>query len=98
MNVLTEFGKIADQRVYELRIVGVDGRKRVDSGYFDDISLLAQAASRYDNRCSGIYTTVNEIDPALLARSANRMQQSANNLTGDADIVRRRWLLVDHQR
>ena len=32
MNVLTEFGKIAEQRVYELRIVRVDGRKRVDSG------------------------------------------------------------------
>ena len=95
MTVLTEFGKIAEKRVYELRIVGVDGRKRVDSGYFDDIELLAQAAGRYDNRAPGIYTTLNEVDPALFARSANKMQQGASNLTGDADIVRRRWLLVD---
>jgi len=44
------------------------------SGYFDDFGKLADAAAALDAdpEVRGIYVTLNEVDPALLARRANR--------------------------
>ena len=95
MSINTEFGKLWRPGVYELRVIGVDGSKRIDSGYFDDLELLSRAAARYDGRAAGIYVTVNVVNPALLARSANRVIQHAKLTTSDADVSHRRWLLVD---
>ncbi len=81
-------------QVVELRIPGLNGR-RTDSGYFTDWTKLAQAAASYNNRAEGIYVTVNPLQPALLARSSNRMTEYAKQSTSDKDILRRRWLFVD---
>jgi phage/plasmid-associated DNA primase len=72
------------------------------SGYYDTDHLeqaakaieALDAAGTYD----GIYITLNEINPALLSRRANRIETrlpKSAATTADADIVRRRWLPVD---
>ncbi|WP_067051944.1 hypothetical protein [Methanofollis ethanolicus] len=70
------------------------------SGYFDDFARLAAAAEALDAdpEVRGIYVTLNEVDPALLARRANRVKMRLSRsdaTTADADIVRRRWLPID---
>lgn len=72
---------------------------RTISGYFDDFGLMAEAAAALDREgCyPGIYWTLNPVDPALLARAANRTKRyvGADGTTGDKHVVRRRLLLVD---
>lgn len=84
--------------VCEIRILGVDGRKnRTDAGYFNDFDAASKAVLSYsqDSRTKGCYVVLNEINPALLARSANRITQFADLTTKDNDITRRRWILID---
>ncbi|HIH02624.1 MAG TPA: hypothetical protein HA263_01825 [Methanoregulaceae archaeon] len=93
LEFLLEPGSVA-----ELRALGRDGR--VASGYFDDPALLADAAEPMDaaGEHRGIYVTLNPVNPALLARRANRVQSRLSGkdaTTADADIVRRRWLPID---
>jgi len=70
------------------------------SGYFDDLAKCAEAAAALDAdpEVRGIYVTLNEVNPALLARRANRVKMRltrSDPTTADADIVRRRWLPID---
>ncbi|WP_298669284.1 hypothetical protein [uncultured Methanofollis sp.] len=70
------------------------------SGYFDDFAKLADAAEALDTdpEVRGIYVTLNAVDPALLARRANRVKMRLSRsdaTTSDADILRRRWLPID---
>ena len=70
------------------------------SGYFDDYESLARAVEALDADPSvaGIYVTLNTVNPALLARRANRIKMRLSRkdaTTADADIIRRRWLPVD---
>ncbi len=47
---------------------------------------------------NGVYITLNEVAPALLARRANRVKMRLGRkdaTTADSDIVRRRWFPVD---
>ena len=66
------------------------------SGYFDDYEALARAVEALDADPSvaGIYVTLNAVNPALLARRANRIKLRLSRkdaTTADADITRRRW-------
>ncbi|MHB8459006.1 MAG: AAA family ATPase [Candidatus Limnocylindrales bacterium] len=79
--------------VREVRIPKHDGR-RTASGYFDDPELMATAVAPWDGRAN-LYLTLNPVEPALLARAAHRINASAGGTTADADIVERRWLLID---
>ena len=93
LGLLVEPGTVA-----ELRAIGSDGR--ISSGFFDDLAQMATAAEVLDasGEFSGIYVTLNPVNPALLARRANRVQSRLSRkdaTTSDADIVRRRWLPVD---
>ena len=70
------------------------------SGYFDDHEALARAVEALDAdpAVAGIYVTLNTVNPALLARRANRIKMRLSRkdaTTADADILRRRWLPVD---
>ncbi|QYZ78233.1 hypothetical protein E2N92_01705 [Methanofollis formosanus] len=70
------------------------------SGYFDDFAKLANAAEALDAdlEVKGTYVTLNVVDPALLARRANRVKMRltrSDPTTSDADILRRRWLPID---
>lgn len=78
----------------ELRIPGIQG-KRTDSGYFNDLDKLAVAAADYESRAEGVYITLNPVQPALLARSANRVREYAKQTTADKDILLRRWIFID---
>jgi hypothetical protein len=79
--------------VVELR--AFKGRETV-SGYYDDHELLAYEAAKLDDRGYSVYVTLNEVDPALLARAYNRARKVyVEPTTSDNDIVRRRWLPLD---
>ena len=70
------------------------------SGYFTDTIALARYAEALDTdpAVRGIYVTLNEVNPALLARRANRIKMHLSRsdaTTSDADITRRRWLPID---
>lgn len=87
-------------QVVELRAIFKNGR--VDSGYFDDFSLLAEAAAILDRRAdiSGIYWTLNPVNPDCLHRAKNHMREWASKnkggaTTSDAEILRRRLLFFD---
>lgn len=89
-----------DGDVFEIRaldaVTAEFRRPHVESGYFDygHIPEAAKAVSKL--QCRGVYVTVNPVNPALLARSANRMQPAGrDSSTKDSDILRRRWLLID---
>lgn len=78
--------------VVELRVPTTRG---VASGYFDSLDALARTAARWSGRAAGVYVTLNPCAPALLARAVNRVVERAKTTTGDADVLRRRWLLID---
>ena len=83
--------------VVELRALGDGG---VKSGYFTDFEMLADRARVLDafHDVTGVYVTLNAVDPALLSRRANRVKHRLSRsdaTTADADICRRRWLPVD---
>jgi len=80
--------------VIEARVLGVQRAGHV-SGYFDDFDRLAAAVAVYDGRAEAIYFTLNPVQPALLARSCNRLAQWVKYTTSDTDILYRRWLLID---
>jgi hypothetical protein len=80
--------------VHEVRIPKT-GRRGTIAGYFDDAESLADAVLAIDGTVPGVYLTLNPCKPALLARAANRLQERAQVTTSDADILRRRWLLID---
>lgn len=71
------------------------GRRGTISGYFDDAEALTDAVLAIDGTVPGVYFTLNPCDRALLARAANRLKDHALVTTSDADIVSRRWLLID---
>jgi len=77
----------------ELRALDVGGK--TVAGYFDDHSKLAEAAAKLSGSAAGVYVVLNELTPALLARSANRITIGPKNLTQDKDIIRRRYLPID---
>ena len=70
------------------------------SGYFSDPAALIRAVEPLDadNSVHGIYVTLNEVNPALLSRRANRIKMrlgKKDSTTSDADILRRCWLPID---
>ena len=87
----------SDGDVVELRALGDGG---VHSGYFTHFDTLADRAEAMDvfRDIKGVYVTLNEVNPALLSRRANRVKQRlsrSDSTTADADIIRRRWLPID---
>lgn len=89
--------------VFEIRALeaqtGTYNRPHTVSGYFDYDHIDAAAAliDRDIRFARGIYYTPNPVEPALLARAANRFRDMGQRdpSTADKDIPRRRWLLID---
>ncbi len=84
-------------QVVELRALDWGFRHAVAAGYYDDPAALARDAAKLTREASGVYVTLNPVNPALLARCANRWEEQGRKatLTGDKDIIRRRLFLVD---
>jgi len=71
--------------------------EHVESGYFDfeHIPVVAEALGKLSGY-RGAYATVNPVNPALLTRAVNRLRSVGREpATADADILVRRWLLID---
>jgi transposase len=83
--------------VHELRVPNPrDRRLGVVSGYVDNEDAFVRLASSVGGAgAESVYTTLNPVTPALLARAANRLQRNAKTLTADADVLCYRNLLVD---
>jgi hypothetical protein len=85
--------------VIEIRAPKIPGRGKpyTVAGYFTDLDKAAQAAWLLDSRrkAPGVYIVLNEINPALLARSPNQLTDYLDSTTSDSDIIRRRWLPLD---
>lgn len=82
----------------EIRVISANNRgfKQTDSGYFQDFKAAASAIRRYLGQPgTNIYFTLNPVNPELLARSNNRIQERAQSTTADVDVVRRKWLFID---
>ncbi len=90
---------VAPGDIVELRALGVrrpgGGAPCVVSGYFDDLDKMARAASSLARRAKGVYITMNPLEPALLARATNRVEEYPPATTADHDVVRRRWFALD---
>lgn len=71
--------------------------KKISSGYFDGKhrDKLADAAIRYSKAGAAVYVVMNQINPELLGRYPNRMQDFAKMTTTDSNILKRHWLLLD---
>ena len=84
-------------QVVELRALGVGARRTTHAGYYDTWDACARDAARLSGQAEGVYWTLNPVDPRLLARCRNRVAEAARDpaLTGDKNILSRRWLLVD---
>lgn len=89
--------------VFEIRILDALTaqlmRPHVVSGYFDYDHIDAAADEIEKIRlCLGVYYTPNPVNRALIARSSNRLrgiEYRSQSTTTDADILCRRWLLID---
>lgn len=82
--------------IVEIRIFGALPHKRaILAGYYDrdHFAEAARDIARYP-KAKAVYVTLNEIAPALLARCANRLENS-DVATADQNVTHRRWLLVD---
>src|SRR6266852_8088929 len=73
---------------YEVRFFTPRG---VVSGYFNNPFRLKNEVLEWNGKVQGIFTTLNPVHPALLARADNRLIIGAKQTTSDQDIVRRRW-------
>ena len=89
--------------VYEIRVL--EGRERPDGwaaqwcGWFEHGQEDAVVAElrRLRGGWHGVYLTPNPCDPLLLHKAANRLiKAKRGELTGDAQIRRRLWLLSDY--
>lgn len=88
LTTLFQPGDVVEVRVLDAPKVGVV------AGYFNDWQTLAEAVKDYDGK-SNVYVTMNPVNPALLARAANKLVAKPKHTTTDADTTRRRWFLID---
>lgn len=79
--------------VFEIRIPKT--KAGTISGYFNDTAIAASLIAKENGKHQAIYTTVNPVNPALLARNENRFEYGSFSTSSDADIERRRWFLLD---
>ncbi len=79
--------------VFEVRIPKT--KAGTISGYFDDTAVAASLISKENAKHQSIYMTVNPVNPDLLARSENRLTYGSFMTSSDADVLRRRWFLLD---
>lgn len=86
-------------QVFEIRVLGIPrGRSKpaTAAGWFNNVQDACKAVQTYVlQRATGIYITLNPVNPALLARTDNQIREHCPQTTADKDIVRRVWLMLD---
>ena len=81
-------------QVFEVRALG----KWTYAGFFNDTNIAAREIIRTEqmNKYAGIYVTINPVNPDLFYRCSNRMMDAGKSqLTGNNDIILRKWLIID---
>jgi hypothetical protein len=73
------------------------GKNIVVAGYFDaeHMAALMEHAFQLNKAGALCYITMNPIDPQLLGRYRNRIEDRKVSTAVDKDVIRRRWLLLD---
>jgi len=95
-DAMTEPGHVYEVRVLTKGRAGPLGLRGTPSGYFTDRHAYIDAvrAIRGDD-ATGVYLTMNPVDPALLTRAPNRLATRAITATRDEEITARRRFLID---
>jgi hypothetical protein len=96
LSLVSEPGQVIELRLLNVQLQGQ--RLSVTmAGYFSKRDLLVQSASKYSPYAQGAYITLNPVNPALLARSANALRIAGKGLalSSDTDVISRQWLPVD---
>lgn len=88
-NILFESDTVVELRIPKTQFAGTV------SGYYSDLSSLQKDATSWSGKAAGVYWTLNPVRTDLIARSKNRFKKHAQHTTADADILARRWLLID---
>jgi hypothetical protein len=93
--VITDPGQVVEIRALEAKLQG-DYREGTVSGYFDNTTDLIQWVKKIQS-AQGIYLTLNEPDPELIARAENRLRRLGPKepTTANKEIKRLRWLPID---
>jgi len=96
LNLWFQPGDVFEIRVLNAMTAGYMS-PHTESGYFDYGHIPEATEAIGKIRCfTGAYATVNPVNQDLLARACNRLRAVKNDpTTSDADIVSRRWLLID---
>jgi hypothetical protein len=93
LEYLIDKGTVVELRAPE---VGEDF-KTTFAGFFDTDHLVAMAvaANMLSTQATGVYFTLNPVEPELLGLYHNRVERRPRKTTTDADIVRRTRILID---
>lgn len=72
-------------------------RKWVVAGYFDGEhrDALVDEAARLNSAGAAVYVNLNKIDPQLLGRCCNRVEDHVSATVTDANVIRRCWFMLD---
>ena len=91
--------------IFEVRALGCNGKSpaydywtgNAVSGYFDCIEKAVDSIVKLEHfaKPEAIYITLNSVNPALLARAANRLIGNPKATTKDEDVPILRNLLID---
>ena len=93
--LLIEPGAVFELRCLDAKLDGNRYKSGVVSGYFDNADAAVESLAKLVS-AKGCYLTLNPVEPALLARCANRLDYADKGATtGDQHIGCRRWLLID---
>jgi P4 family phage/plasmid primase-like protien len=94
LDVLYEPGQVG-----ELRCLGPKGKGYDRCGFFNDNKKLADLIYTFsDGSYSGLYVTINPLDPAVLARASNHLvvNRAASSISTRAnEVVKRTRLVLD---
>jgi hypothetical protein len=83
---------VMPEQVCEVRLPNT--RRRTVSGYFNDLDALVKCVLPWDGMAN-VYMTLNPVNPDLLARTKNRLEEYAKFTTTDKDITKRVWFPLD---
>jgi hypothetical protein len=84
--------------VFEIRALIPPNKTVVGYFQYEKIDTVFGLMKPFEASASGVYVVLNEIDPALLARTPNRFKICLGKeslATNDRDVRRRRWLPLD---
>lgn len=90
----TTLERVHEGRLVEIRILD---KKQIVSGYYLDYRKAAQDILEYDTKRQpdGIYMTLQEIHPGLIARAPDQLVTNPAQTTSDRDVIGYRWMLID---